>query len=98
MPPWIEDDSIDNLLENQDLSTVSTSSLGTDVPTPPPEGCVTGNGTVPVGTTFNDGNCKHCRCIDVGMSECFTLKCPKVDCVDSDYIQGRCCPLCLNGE
>lgn len=92
------EDNIENILKNQISTTLNPTSFPTDVPTPPPEGCLTPNGSVPVGTDYNEGECKHCKCINDGKSECFTIDCEKIQCVDATYIQGKCCPLCLNGE
>lgn len=95
--PVLSSDNIEIILKNQISTTLNSTPFPTDVPTPPPEGCLTPNGSVPVGTDYNEGECKHCKCINDGKSECFTIDCEKIQCVDGTYIQGKCCPLCLNG-
>lgn len=96
-PHWREEDIYEIMKAGQDLSTENPRTYPTDVPPPPPEGCMTTNGSVPIGTLFYEGDCKHCNCIDDGKSICFTVKCPKIECADAVFIKGKCCAICPDG-
>nr|XP_006814145.1 PREDICTED: chordin isoform X1 [Saccoglossus kowalevskii] len=48
------------------------------------------------GASSSTSRCIRCQCKE-GKATCKLRKCPKTDCENEMYIDGECCPICLDG-